>query len=273
MKRNLAFLLAFALVTGCGKENPDDEAPVVNPAPTEEPVSTFNDLGQGTHSNYTVNTRAHYVVRDAIAWQFLYKWITGDTEPAPYVAFSDGDVAAAAIYQYSTGGYDIEFTNVNVDLPNPTQANIRENHPAPGSNLTMAFTYPFALASFASDPNQAVRFTRSILVDGNSTEMMLKMLMIGMDRTFEDLAEEEVQVRLDYQLALPEIDPNNLSSLLATTCPEDGTSLAGFDMKLTAPSQQVASTWWIFFCPEHGEYWLLHPDLTFRGPFTPGIHN
>ena len=275
MKKNLGFLLALGLIfsVGCsGKgSNGDDSAPVVNPAPEVDPSSPYTRLGDGTHSNYVVDGRAHYVVRNATAWQFLYKWVTGDTVyPAPVVDFAGGDVAAAAIYQFNSGGYDVEFSHVTVNLPNSTQANIRENHPAPGSNVISMITYPYALASFASDPSQEVRFTRSILVDGTTNEMMLKMLMIGTDRKFEEMAFEEIGLRVQYQQTLPAMDPNSLTYMLSTTCPEDATQLVGFEMDLG--TSQVEDPEFIFFCPEHGEYWLLDTDeINWYGPFTPGV--
>lgn len=268
MKTKLAFLLAIGLFVGCGKENPDDNLPPSGPGTTYEQPS-YTTLGQGTHSNYTVANRAHYVVRDQVAWQFLYKWVTGDTMPAPLVDFSGGDVAAAAIYRFNTGGYSIEFSDVTVDLPNATWANVRENHPAPGSNLIMMITYPFALASFASDASQPVKFTRSVLVDGDPNEMMYKMLMIGTDREFGEMSKEEIQLRLQYQPTLPEMDQGDLASLLAMTCPDDQATLSEFELKLA--TTQANDPEYIYFCPEHGEYWLLDTDATYwMGPFTPG---
>ena len=270
MRKISAFLVTLGLIAGCGHDDKDNGASgVVNPGP----VFSLDLLGDGPNANYRVENRSYFVVRDAVAWQFLYKWVTGDTvNSAPTVDFAGGDVAAAVIYPCNNAFNSIEFSSISVDLPKPTTVNVRETLPPPYVKLAYMPSWPYALAGFASDPNQSVHFTRSQVVSGDPTEMMLKILIIGTERLFREMAVEEAYDRMNLQSTTgPKAAKADIPYLLSMACPRDKTTLEVVALKYGTGMENEPDS--LSFCPEHGEYWFHHPDNDgWTGPHTPGLY-
>ncbi|HXG23114.1 MAG TPA: protease complex subunit PrcB family protein [Chthonomonadales bacterium] len=99
------------------------------------------------------------VVRDVKAFAALWKEHTaGVTVPAslPKVDFKKFDVVAVFLGSKPTGGYSVEIGDVRRDRKGATIP-VTIHKPGPGSIVTQAFTYPFAMRAVPKLP-KAVKF-------------------------------------------------------------------------------------------------------------------
>lgn len=100
------------------------------------------------------------VVRDAKAFAALWKEHTAGVSvpaPLPKVDFKKFDVVAVFIGSKPTGGYSVEIGDVRRDRKEATIP-VTLHKPGPGSIVTQAFTYPFAMRAVPKLP-KAVKFT------------------------------------------------------------------------------------------------------------------
>lgn len=100
------------------------------------------------------------VVRDAKAFAALWKeHTTRATMPVslPKVDFKKFDVVAVFMGSKPTGGYSVEIGDVRRDKKEATIP-VTLHKPGPGSIVTQAFTYPFAMRAVPKLP-KTVKFT------------------------------------------------------------------------------------------------------------------
>ena len=119
----------------------------------------FETIGQGKYCGH--NTTAEYVIRDASAWQDLWKQTKSNSFPQPAVPeidFSKEMVLGAYLGQRRRGGYGIEISKVQ-ERGNCLEVYIKESTPKPGMMTTMALTQPYHLVKTALTDKE-VKFVR-----------------------------------------------------------------------------------------------------------------
>lgn len=115
--------------------------------PSEEwrdPRAEWEFSAQGTADE------ARLVVRDAALWAEIWRIFTRHQEPrppVPEVDFSESMLIVAARGECASGGYGIEFVSIE-EGDREIVATVREIDPGPGAFVTLAITYPVAIALY-----------------------------------------------------------------------------------------------------------------------------
>lgn len=213
---------------------------------------SWSTVEEGAYGKYKNSQDAYLVVRDSVAWSFLYAWTTANA-PAPTVDFSNDLVAAALLGTRPSSGYKISFTGVEWNGMSAL-AQLKETKPAPGSITLTVLTGPYAFARLTKVEGQ-VYFKKDAAAP-----------VAGIDKTYPGLVKEEYLWRKQNGYSFPEAPSSHLSKLQAGKCPFDATTLKVATLPASGAYTDISNT--AYFCPNHGRYWIKHVQGAFVGTIT-----
>lgn len=245
--------IILALAAGCGGgSNGNGDGTMAAPPETAPPAWTLLS-GGGFHS-YGNGMSTALVTRDAVAWNFLHRWITGAAPETP-VNFPSECTVSVLSNKKPTGGYSVAITGVTWSGTMAT-VHVEETGPAPGQMVTMMITSPYSLASLTAPAGFVL-----VQTDGGP-------LMMGLERTYEVLVNEHFGNIQDPQSNAANVA--HTADLESGFCPLDGTALSGADLF----NVSLAGTNSAHYCVEEGKYWMRQvvtgSQAKWFGPFSPG---
>ncbi len=148
------------LLVGCANRETEIAS---SPDEIKEPETlTMRDLAQGTSSGIRQPLRE--VIRSQEEWDKLWGRHVSQRTPqpsAPEVDFDREMVIVATMGKQSTGGYQIQISQVRKLPEKAVQVTIQEKTPPEGAFTTQALTYPFHFAAVPKT-DLPVRFVSTV---------------------------------------------------------------------------------------------------------------
>ena len=151
MSRRMSLTLAaFLLIGACGKAAPVGPEGAQSASPADEPLPVTRLRGDPYSFSYSsgLTDSARVVVRDARAWEAIWRDVWRNTTPVPALPVIDFEremVVVAALGSRRSGGYGILVEGAT-RTAGGVEVSILKQSPGPRCGATAAITTPVDIA-------------------------------------------------------------------------------------------------------------------------------